>query len=158
MNTVQRIGIATAMAIGIAAPAEGIRQVAYHDPGGVLTVCAGTTRDIVTGKTYSLEECLSLLTGDMLDAVRTVERCVPGLPAHMLAAWGDAVYNLGPKIVCDKANSTAARLLAAGRLTEACHQLPRWNKARVAGVMVSLPGLTKRRELEQQVCLGGVLA
>ena len=71
----------------------------------------------------------------------------------MLAAFGDAVYNLGPTIACNKQKSTAARLLDAGDLDGACNQLPRWDKARVGGVMVSLPGLTKRRAKEREVCL-----
>jgi len=157
VTAAQRIFMAAAMAVGIAAPAEGIRQVAYHDPVGVLTVCAGQTRDVVTGRTYTLEECLASLTGDMLEAVRTVERCVPGLPVHQLAAWGDAVFNLGPRIVCDTATSTAARMLRAGDRLGACDQLPRWNKARVLGVLMELPGLTKRRERERQLCLSGVM-
>jgi GH24 family phage-related lysozyme (muramidase) len=52
--------------------------------------------------------------------------------------------------------STAARYLRAGKLKEACNELPKWDKARVAGVLVSLPGLTKRRALEKETCLQGI--
>lgn len=45
-------------------------------------------------------------------------------------------------------------LLAAGDYRCACDLLFRWGYARVAGVSVRLPGLTKRREMERQVCLG----
>ncbi len=89
----------------------------------------------------------------MLQAVETVEQCVPGLPVNVLAAFGDAVYNMGPTIACNKGKSAAARLLAAKRIEDACNQLPRWNKAKVAGVFIELPGLTKRRELERKLCL-----
>lgn len=148
-----RTKAALALAVGIAMPAEGLRQVAYHDPVGILTVCYGATGDVDPSRVYSLDECRARLDADMLEAIGHVERCVPGLPTPMLAAWADAVFNLGPRIVCDKSASTAARLLAAGHRIEACHQLPRWNKARVAGVMVSLPGLTKRRAKEMRLCL-----
>jgi GH24 family phage-related lysozyme (muramidase) len=71
--------------------------------------------------------------------------------------WGaGAAYNAGPRIACDTHQSTAARLLKAGRVREACEQLPRWDKARIAGQMVSLPGLTKRRVKERELCLSGV--
>jgi len=83
-------------------------------------------------------------------AINTVEKCVPGLPDNVLAAFADAVYNMGPKIACDTSKSTAARLLKAGKIEEACKQLPKWNKA--GGV--PLPGLTKRRNAEMEVCLG----
>lgn len=148
---------AAAIAVAIAAPAEGLRRVAYYDPPGILTVCRGHTgADIIAGRVYSLAECDRYLTNDMRAAIATVDRCVPGLPVHVLAAFGDAVFNLGPTIACDREKSTAARYLHAGQLIAACHQLPRWNKARVAGVMLALPGLTKRRGVEQDVCLKGM--
>lgn len=148
--------LAAVIATAIAVPAEGIRQKAYRDPVGILTVCMGHTGpDIDPNKLYSMQECNDLLTNDMREAIEQVDRCVPGLPVGMLAAFGDAVYNLGPTIVCDKANSTAARMLAGGRARweDACRQLPRWDKAKVAGIKISLPGLTKRRAREMDVCL-----
>ena len=149
----KRISSAVAIATALAIPMEGLRQFAYYDPPGVLTVCYGSTTDVVKGKKYSLEECKQRLDDDMLNAILTVERCVPGLPDNVLAAFGDAVYNIGPKVACDKQRSTAARKLAAGDIAGACNELPKWNKARVGGVMVPLPGLTKRRELERTICL-----
>lgn len=154
-NSTKRITAATALATAIAIPAEGLRQYAYYDPVSVLTVCYGTTGpEVVKGKKYSFEECRAMLDRDMLEAVNQVERCVPGLPDNVLAAFADAVYNIGPKIACSRKDSTAARFLAAGQITEACNQLPRWNKAKVAGVLVELPGLTKRRAKERDICLG----
>ncbi len=144
---------AAAIATALAVPAEGLRQWAYYDPPGILTVCYGSTTNVQKNKKYSLDECTSRLNRDMFAAVQAVERCVPGLPVNVLAAFADAVYNIGPKIVCDLVNSTAARLLKAGSITLACEQLPRWNKAKVLGVMVELPGLTKRRAAERTLCL-----
>jgi GH24 family phage-related lysozyme (muramidase) len=147
-----------ALATALAIPAEGLRQYAYHDPGGMLTVCYGHTgKDIVPGRKYDLEECRKMLDKDMSAALATVERCRPGLPPQVAAAFADAVFNLGQVIVCDKANSTAARLLAEGKIEAACNELPRWNKDTIAGVKVALPGLTKRRELERKICLEGLI-
>jgi GH24 family phage-related lysozyme (muramidase) len=94
----------------------------------------------------------------MQAAIVAVERCAPGLPPHQLAAFADAVYNLGPRLVCDTKASTAARKLQAGDVVGACNELPKWNKARVAGAMVALPGLTKRRAVERHLCLTGEVA
>lgn len=150
----KRIAAATALATALAVPAEGLRQIAYYDPPGILTVCRGHTGpDVVAGRWYPLAECDRFMSDDMRAAVATVERCVPGLPERVLAAFADAVFNLGGRIVCDLAGSTAARMLKAGAIVDACRQLPRWNKARVAGVMVPLPGLTKRRAAEMALCL-----
>lgn len=154
MDRTKRLATAAAIATAIAVPAEGLRQVAYYDPPGILTVCYGHTGpDVAKGRVYSIAECNAFLTADMKKAIETVDRCVPGLPDNVLAAFGDAVFNMGPTIACNKEKSTAARLLAAGDIAGACNQLTRWDKARVAGVMVSLPGLTKRRAKEREVCL-----
>ena len=151
-----RTAVASALAILIAAPAEGLRQYAYYDPPGILTVCKGHTGpDVIKGKRYSLDECDAFMSADMKKAVTIVEQCVPGLPVEVLASFADAVFNMGPTIACSKKNSTAARLLAAGDFPAACNQLPRWNKASIMGVMVELPGLTSRREKERQLCLTG---
>lgn len=152
MTTNNRLLAAAALATAIAIQAEGLRQYAYRDPPGILTVCYGTTgKDVVAGRKYSLQECRAFLDRDMLKAVQTVEKCQPGLPENVLAAFSDAVYNMGPSVACE---STAARLLRSGKVIEACDQLPRWNKAKVAGVYVELPGLTKRREAERRLCRG----
>jgi len=148
----------SALAVAIAIPAEGLRQWAYEDIANpkLLTVCYGSTTNVQKGVKYSLDECKARLDDDMRAAIAQVDACAPGLPVPVLAAFGDAVYNLGPKIACDTTHSTAARLLKAGDLAGACQQLPRWDKASVGGVMVSLPGLTKRRAKEMNLCLEGV--
>ncbi len=108
------------------------------------------------GKKYSLAECDKFFDADMRLAINTVDRCAPGLPDPVLAAFGDTVYNAGRTVACDLKKSTAARLLRAGRIEGACNELPRWNKTRIAGVLVPLPGLTNRRERARAVCLEGV--
>ncbi len=152
----RRIVAVAALAAALAIPAEGIKFTPYYDPPGILTVCYGSTTNVVPGRRYSLAECRQRLDNDMLAAVQTVERCVPGLPEPVHAAFADAVYNMGPTIACSTRDSTAARMLAAGDLAGACDQLPRWTKARVGGVMVDLPGLVKRRKAAREVCIKGV--
>lgn len=152
----KRAAAIAAIAASLAVPFEGLRQYAYYDPPGILTVCYGHTGGVIKGRKYSVEECNGLLSSDMLDAVLAVERCAPGLPVDTAAALSDAVFNLGPKLVCNTSASTLARKLKAGDVRGACEQLPRWDKARVLGRMVALPGLTKRRAAEKQLCLRGL--
>lgn len=145
-----------AAAAALAIPAEGLRQYAYQDPPGIPTVCFGHTgSDVDTKRRYTLTECRALLDADMSAAVDAVTRCAPEAPDSVIVAFGDAVYNIGPTIACDGAKSTAARLLASKQWRQACEQLPRWDKSRIGGVMVTLPGLTKRRLIERDVCLAG---
>lgn len=157
MTPKQRLSAAVAIATSIAIPAEGLRQYAYYDPPGILTVCYGHTGDVAKGRKYSIAECEQYLTDDMHEAVAMVDQCAPELPTEVLAAFADAVFNLGPTIACNTDKSTAARLLSRGDLVGACNQLPRWNKARVMGAMVPLPGLTKRRAAERDLCLQGAV-
>jgi lysozyme len=153
----KRVGAAAALATAIAIPAEGLRQYAYYDPPGILTVCYGHTGpDVIKGVRYTLDQCKALLTQDMQLAIDQVEQCQPDLPVTVLAAFSDAAFNIGPTVACDRSRSTAARLLAAKNYRAACEQLPRWNRARVMGVMVELPGLTKRRAAERELCLKGL--
>ena len=146
----KRLSAVAAIATAIAIPAEGLRQFAYYDPPGILTVCFGSTKNVIKNRYYTLDECKLRLSDDMLEAVNAVEKCHPNLPQNVHAAFADAAYNLGPVVACD---STASRFLEAGDFDSACRELPRWNKARVGGVLVPLPGLTKRRNAEMQLCL-----
>ena len=157
-DSFKRRALASALAATVAVSAEGIKLTPYYDPPGILTVCRGHTGpDVVKGRKYSVDECNKLMTEDMARAIAKVDACVPGLPVHVLAAFGDAAYNMGPTIACDTRKSTAARLLKAGDIVGACNQLPRWDKASVGGVIVALPGLTTRRAEDKHLCLTGEL-
>jgi GH24 family phage-related lysozyme (muramidase) len=151
-----RKAAALAIATAIAMPAEGLRQWAYRDPVGLPTICFGSTQGVKMGDFRTVPECKALLSKEMMYAIQAVDTCRPRLPVNVLAAFSDAAYNIGEHIACDSSRSTAARLLAAGDYRGACNQLLRWDKARVAGVLVPLPGLTKRREMERDVCLAGL--
>lgn len=153
----RRIAAIAALATAIAVPAEGLRQRAYKCPASIWTACYGHTGpDVKPGVKYSMAQCNQWLNADMKQAIATVERCHPGLPERVTAAFADAVFNIGPRIACGP-DSTAARMLKAGDIEGACRELPKWSKARVAGVLVELPGLTKRRAREQHLCLTGEL-
>ena len=138
-------------------PMEGLRQTAYKDPVGITTICYGSTTGVKMGDRKSLEECTAMLSVEMSTAVREVDKCQPGLPIGVLAAFSDAVYNMGPTIACDPTHSAAARKLKAHDIKGACNELPQWNKGRVAGVLIPFPGLTKRRAREQEICLKDVI-
>lgn len=156
----QKVGTAAALVAAFAGAHEGYKSYAYYDPPGVLTVCVGHTGlDVKKDVFYSKPQCDALLEKDAMQAVKLVDACVPDAPMSVLVAFGDAAFNLGPKIACDTRppplGSTAARLLAAKDWVGACQQLPRWDKAKVAGFMVPLPGLTKRRAMEFDYCMKG---
>ena len=153
----QRLAMATVVAASLAIPAEGIYTRVYKDPGGIDTYCIGETENPDKTREYKLEECLAKLNVSMGKAVLKVDKCQPRLPFGVLVAFSDAVYNMGSTIACNTQESTAARYLKAMQYKEACDQLLRWNKAKVMGVYIPLPGLTSRREAEHKVCLKALM-
>lgn len=144
--------VVVATTAGMAAGYEGLVMRPYNDVVGVRTVCFGHTGN-VQERPYSRAECEALLRKDMGQAWDIVNKCQPGLPFGPAVAFTDAVFNMGPTIACSTTGSTAAQLLRAKRYEEACRQLPRWSKARVAGNMVELRGLKLRREHFMNFCL-----
>lgn len=145
--------IAVSLACAVAAPMEGLRQKAYKDPVGIPTICFGSTKGVHMGDTKTVAECKAMLTEEMLETVNAVDRCVPNLPPNVLAAVSDAAYNVGTLIACNPEKSSVARRLKAGDIPGACNALLAWDKARIGGMLVALPGLTKRRQMERDLCL-----
>ncbi|TWB20027.1 lysozyme [Rhizobium sp. ERR 1071] len=150
-------GIAMAVTT-LAAPAEGYYGYVYKDPIGVLTYCYGETQNAqdMKGRTFSQQECLDLLKKRMAHYQQGNAACVKGyddLSPYVQMAFNDFSYNLGNGTFC----GPIASLLNAGKVKEACQRLTLYNKARKNGVLVELPGLTKRRALEQMYCLKGAV-
>lgn len=56
----------------------------------------------------------------MRKAAAIVDQYVPDLPVEILASFGDAVFNSGPKITFDTTHSTAPRKLVAKDYAGAC--------------------------------------
>ncbi|TGT76156.1 MULTISPECIES: lysozyme [unclassified Mesorhizobium] len=163
MSTARKAGKGAAVAAGIAlaasiaAPQEGYRAYAYRDPVGVLTYCYGETQGAkdAVGRKFSEQECRALLEKRMGHYEQGNATCVPGyegLDVYVQAAFNDFSYNLGNGTFC---HSSIGDLLRAGKVREACYRITQFDKARIHGVLKPLPGLTKRRALEQMYCLKG---
>lgn len=145
-------GIASAAAVGH----EGVRYVAYRDPVNIPTICVGRTTNVKMGDRATHEQCMKWLGEEMMRDIERVYSCHPNIDftPGQLAAFADITYNIGPTPVCDRKNSTMARLLYAGDIAAACREFPKWNKARAFGVLVEFRGLTKRRAHNRALCLG----
>lgn len=142
--------LAVAIASALASHYEGVRYTAYRDVGGVWTICYGHTHGVKEGDTATSAQCRAWLAEDMPVAYAAVNRCITAeLTVTQAAAFTDAAFNLGPKVVC---GSTLQRLANSGHVVEACHQLPRW--AWAAGE--KLPGLERRRGDENDLCTAGL--
>lgn len=135
---------------------EGLRTAAYRDPVGIPTICFGETRGVSMGDTATVTECKTMLGNRLIEFSAGVDRCLTRpVPDQPYMAFVSFAYNVGLGAFC---GSTLVRKANAGDLKGACNQLLAWDKARVAGVLVPLPGLTKRRRDERALCLTGVPA
>ncbi|NEI32155.1 lysozyme [Rhizobium ruizarguesonis] len=149
---------AIALGVSIAEPQEGYVGYVYRDAVGVLTYCYGETENAksMQGRKFSKQECHGLLVKRMAHYDQGNEACVKNwgtLPVETRGAFNSFSYNVGNGAFC---GSTAARYLRSGNIAAACNAMLSWNKGTVKGKKVELPGLTKRRVVERNICLRGV--
>ncbi len=132
---------------------EGTVLTTYQDPVGIPTNCMGHTATAARIKQRTLPECEAILTVELLEHNAELRECVGrDMPLRVEAAFTSAVYNLGVSAIC---NSQTGSLLKDGAWEAACDRLLLWDKARIAGTLVSLNGLKKRRAAERTMCLTG---
>lgn len=128
---------------------EGVRQYAYRDPVGIPTICMGETKNVRMGMFKTIPECNALLLASLEEHAAGMDRCLRvDLPEKRYAAALSFTYNAGVGAFC---GSTFARKLNDNDPT-ACAELSKWNKATKAGVRIVLPGLTRRRAAERDLC------
>lgn len=145
------------MAIPILFGLEGMRNTAYRDVVGVLTICAGITRDVYVGEFRSDKQCAKDTEVEFIKYLHgwksylTAETIEARLPSHRYAAFGLFTYNVG---IGGAGKSTATKRLNAGNITGACEAMTWWNKA---GGRV-WRGLVTRRTCESEMCLDGTVA
>lgn len=155
-GAVRKRTVAGAAAVAMAAaafigPWEGMRTNAYPDAlaRNIPTVCYGETRGVELGDVYTKAECDAMLAKAVTQFQNGLRRCLPKLdtyPQGVQVAFLSWSYNVGTGAAC---RSTLARHANAGNLTDACNQLPRWNRA--SGKVVR--GLSNRRGAERALCL-----
>ena len=151
------LGGALAAAAGVAAfvaPWEGRELDAYRDVVGVWTICEGITGpDVVRGRTATHAECDALLETAVARHLTGLAACVQvPLKENEWIALGSWVFNVGVYGAC---NSSLVRKVNAGvPATTWCRELLKWDKGRKNGKLVTIRGLTRRREAEFKTCLG----
>jgi lysozyme len=151
-----------AAAVDLALPliekAEGFRDRPYLCPAGHWTIGFGMTR-YPAGGTVSPSDP-PITRGEATEMLRTLaerlwENIAPQLqrPAapNQGAAMLSLAYNIG---VGAFLASTLLKKFNAGDTAGAADEFLRWDKARVGGKIVALPGLTARRKAERALFLG----
>nr|WP_298685212.1 lysozyme [uncultured Dongia sp.] len=154
-NSLKSAGAAFAFLLVILGGFEGLRLVGYNDIAGVPTYCYGKTGpEAIVGKLYPRELCEDLLSEEGMKYWEAVDRRVKS--AMTLWQWVAVTswtYNFGEGALM---KSTLLKLANQGDWLGACHELPKWNKARKGrgGALVVVWGLVKRRTIEMFICRG----
>lgn len=139
-------------------PEEGISLKAYQDSVKVWTICRGHTGpEVKKGLVYSKAMCETLFQTDIWKHMKGVLTYTKvELPEPVLVAMTSFAFNVG---LANYRDSTMLKLINAGKLAEACKQLPRWKYA--DGYDCSIRsnncwGVWERRLREQSLCESGI--
>ena len=144
----QRIGAAllSLSALGVAGMVahEGMKRVAYVDPVGVVTVCAGHTKTAKLGQVKTEAECAELLKQDVKHAEDAVKRLVKvPLTQPQFDSLVSFTFNVGETAL---SKSTLLKKVNAFDCWGAGAEFDKWTYA--GGKQ--LPGLVKRRADERK--------
>lgn len=138
-------------AVALIAESEGCRLTAYRCPAGKPTIGWGETDGVEMGDTCTQEEADRWLCDDLTDRSKAVKAmCAVAPSRNELGAFVSLAYNIGLGAF---EKSTALRQHNAGQHQAAARAIELWDKARVGGVLQSLPGLTARRAKERALYL-----
>ncbi len=149
-------------AIDIALPliseAEGFRAAPYLCPAGHWTVGFGMTRypdgrTVAPGDAPITREAATEMLRTLIERLWTKISAYLERPAseNQSAAMLSLVYNIGAGAFLA---STLLKKFNAGDTPGAADEFLRWDKARVGGKVVALPGLSARRKAERALFLG----
>lgn len=134
---------------------EGFSATKYDDGVGVMTIGYGHAikKAEIFNKPISMQEAEAILVKDLaaVDAAISKWVTVP-LNQNQYDAIGSFIFNLGAGSF---AGSTLLKKLNAKDYEGASKEFIRWNKGRVKGVLVEMPGLTRRRLAEQKLFTTG---
>jgi lysozyme len=130
---------------------ERLRLTAYLCPAGVATIGYGHTRGVRMGGRISEPEANTLLAEDLEDVcIKVMEMCTVSPNENQLAALVSFGFNCGTEGL---KGSTVLRAHNQGNVQAAGRAFNLWNKARVNGRLVVLPGLVARRAKEAALYL-----
>lgn len=123
---------------------EGMRKVAYVDPVGIVTVCAGHTKTAKLGQVKTEAECAELLKQDVKHAEAAVRRLVTvPVTQAQFDSLTSFVFNVGE---ANFARSTLLKKVNAFDCWGAGAEFSKW----VYAGGRELPGLVKRRADERK--------
>lgn len=136
---------------------EGLKLTAYPDTGGIWTIGYGNTFNPITGVKVKQGDkitkatALEWLKKDIEQRQIPIKKLVKvPINANQLAALTSLAYNIGLGAF---QKSCILSNLNNKNIKEAANCFLLYNKGRKNGILVVIPGLNKRRQLERELFL-----
>lgn len=138
----------TAVGVGFIKYFEGLRTKAYLDAASVWTVGYGSTgMNVTSGMIITKYEAERLLIQDLVRFEKYIDRTIERfLKWHEFDALVSFTFNVGYRL-----KNELKFAVNTGNTAVATMKLKQYNKAKVNGIYVVLPGLVKRRNAEAQL-------
>ena len=133
MNALQKRligGTLVAAVAGTITQFEGYSTTPYYDSAGVLTVCYGSTGNVIAHQKLTDAQCMDRLKVDIAEHSKALTGLPSDVPDAVLLGSIDMAYNIG---VYGFSNSTAAKRLAVKDYTGAGKAVLRWKYITVNG-------------------------
>lgn len=144
--------VAGALAVSLIGDFEGLSTSAYRDVVGIPTICFGETKNVRMGDVKTIAECKAMFGGRLVEFEGHMRACLRApdqIPDKPYVVFLSLSYNIGSAAFC---KSSVAKLINQGAVRAACERLVVFDWA--GGRRV--PGLTRRRAEERQLCLEGL--
>lgn len=128
---------------------EGFRSNAYLCPAGVWTIAYGATEGVRPGMIVTPQEGQVLLLKDMVRFENYVNKMIYRLMKwHEFDAIVSFSFNVGYRFSGKSKNSVLHDAINSGNTKVVVYKLSLYNKAKVDGRYIVLPGLVARRRAE----------
>ena len=146
-----------AVALNLIKEFEGFESQAYIDTDGTPVIGYGLSKiagkSVQLGDSISTKEAEKALNNQMSEIQQELNNAIQvKLSDRQLSAVASLAFNAGVDSIKD---STLVRKINTQDYTGAANEFLRWDKANVRGNLVQLPGLSRRRQAERQLFLGG---
>lgn len=131
---------------------EGTKLIAYQDVAGIWTIGTGHTPSH-QGQVITMAQANALLLADTAHAAAAVDGATRDVATtdNQFSAMVSLAFNIGTGAF---KGSSVLRYHRAKQYQAAADAFLRWNKAHVDGALVTVKGLTRRREEERALYLG----
>ena len=132
---------------------EGVILKPYKDVAGLRTIgvghLIGSNEDFQDGVAITIERACEILSVDVAKCESAIQKTISvDLTQNQFDALVSFGFNCGVGVY---STSTACKMLNAGNYDSFPTNLMAWSKARVNGVVTTVPGLAARRTAEGQL-------